>query len=296
MGLIDAMVYKLWSWMNSHKTAYAAHIANAAAHHTKYTDAEVDAIVATHTAIGAAHHTKYTDAEVDAIVLTHKNIAAAHHTKYTDAEVDAIVLTHKNIAAAHHTKYTDAEAVSAVDTADDYVKNTGDTMTDELSVSKSDMIGGITIESENDSGIGYPGETVKNYAGASWGHPYSGFYNAAGSKASPSILAANITTGVFVFYAHNGSVFKETARFGGRTSPTFDTTHQDGSLEFWTGHNAVGSNLRMAILTGGNIDIKNNKIQDPKNHAASPLSGTKKLVEIEIGGTAYYFEVYPTKA
>lgn len=47
----------------------------------RYTDAEVDAIVATHTAIAAAHHDKYTDAEVDAIVLTHKNIAGAHHSK-----------------------------------------------------------------------------------------------------------------------------------------------------------------------------------------------------------------------
>lgn len=33
MGLIDAMVYKLWTWMNTHK-------ADANVHHTKYTDAE----------------------------------------------------------------------------------------------------------------------------------------------------------------------------------------------------------------------------------------------------------------
>ncbi len=60
-------------------------------HHVKYTDAEVDTIVATHTAIGGAHHVKYTDAEVDAIVATHAAIAAAHHAKYTDAEVTAII-------------------------------------------------------------------------------------------------------------------------------------------------------------------------------------------------------------
>jgi len=44
------------------------------------------------------------------------------------------------------------------------------------------------------------------------------------------------------------------------------------------------------------IDIHDNIIKNPKNHVASALSGTKKLVEIDIGGVPYYFEVYPTKA
>ena len=44
------------------------------------------------------------------------------------------------------------------------------------------------------------------------------------------------------------------------------------------------------------IDVKNLPIKDIKNHAHSALSGTKKLIEILIGGTPYYFEVYPTKA
>jgi hypothetical protein len=35
-------------------------------------------------------------------------------------------------------------------------------------------------------------------------------------------------------------------------------------------------------------------IKNPKNRAASALSGTKKVIEISIGGTPYYFEVYPT--
>ncbi len=60
------------------------------------------------------HHVKYTDAEVDTIVATHTAISGAHHVKYTDAEVDAIVATHAAIAAAHHAKYTDAEAVTAM--------------------------------------------------------------------------------------------------------------------------------------------------------------------------------------
>ena len=45
--------------------------------------------IATHAAITTAHHTKYTDAEVDTIVATHAAITTAHHTKYTDAEAAA---------------------------------------------------------------------------------------------------------------------------------------------------------------------------------------------------------------
>jgi hypothetical protein len=46
--------------------------------------------------------------------------------------VDTKMATHAAIADAHHVKYTDAEAVSAVATGDDYIKNTGDTMTGTL--------------------------------------------------------------------------------------------------------------------------------------------------------------------
>ena len=60
-------------------------------HHAKYTDAEVDTIVATHAAIAAAHHAKYLDSEVDTILAVHTAIATAHHTKYTDAEVQTLI-------------------------------------------------------------------------------------------------------------------------------------------------------------------------------------------------------------
>lgn len=37
-------------------------------------------------------------------------------------------------------------------------------------------------------------------------------------------------------------------------------------------------------------------IKNPKNAAAGTLSGTALNVEIDIGGTPYYFAVYPTKS
>jgi len=37
-------------------------------------------------------------------------------------------------------------------------------------------------------------------------------------------------------------------------------------------------------------------IKNLKNAAASALSGTQLDIEVDIGGTAYHFTVYPTKA
>ncbi len=37
-------------------------------------------------------------------------------------------------------------------------------------------------------------------------------------------------------------------------------------------------------------------LKNLKNSSASALSGTQKDIEIDIGGTPYYFTVYPTKA
>ena len=44
------------------------------------------------------------------------------------------------------------------------------------------------------------------------------------------------------------------------------------------------------------LDLNDNTLKNLKNSAASALSGTQKDIEINIGGTAYYFTVYPTKA
>ena len=38
------------------------------------------------------------------------------------------------------------------------------------------------------------------------------------------------------------------------------------------------------------------KIKNPKNDTAGTLGGTELNVEIDIGGTPYYFAVYPTKS
>lgn len=43
------------------------------------------------------------------------------------------------------------------------------------------------------------------------------------------------------------------------------------------------------------IDCLSHVIKDPNNEVDATLSGTAKLIKIDIGGTPYYFKVYPTK-
>ena len=51
-----------------------------------------------------------------------------------------------------------------------------------------------------------------------------------------------------------------------------------------------------AVLAGLGTGANGIKIKNPINAAASALSGTQLDVEIDIGGVAYHFTVYPTKA
>ena len=51
-----------------------------------------------------------------------------------------------------------------------------------------------------------------------------------------------------------------------------------------------------AVVAGLGTGANGIKLKNLKNAAASSLSGTQLDVEIDIGGTAYHFTVYPTKA
>lgn len=68
-----------------------------------------------------------------------------------------------------------------------------------------------------------------------------------------------------------------------------------GYMQFYVA-NSAGGLSELIRLAEDSMDIKNLPIKDIKNHAHSALSGTKKLIEILIGTTSYYWEVYPTKA
>ncbi len=52
----------------------------------------------------------------------------------------------------------------------------------------------------------------------------------------------------------------------------------------------------IAMIEGNDSRVITPTLTNLKNSAASALSGTQKDIEIDIGGTSYYFTVYPTKA
>lgn len=70
---------------------------------------------------------------------------------------------------------------------------------------------------------------------------------------------------------------------GGVTTPLITTS---ADLHMGSGLSIIGDGA------GANGII----LKNPKNAAASALSGTQLDVEIDIGGTPYHFTVYPTKA
>lgn len=51
-----------------------------------------------------------------------------------------------------------------------------------------------------------------------------------------------------------------------------------------------------AVVAGLGTGANGIVLKNLKNSTASALSGTQLDVEIDIGGTPYYFTVYPTKA
>jgi len=44
------------------------------------------------------------------------------------------------------------------------------------------------------------------------------------------------------------------------------------------------------------FDVKNKPIKDIKNYDDATLSGTPKIIEINLGGTPYYIKAYPNKS
>lgn len=54
--------------------------------------------------------------------------------------------------------------------------------------------------------------------------------------------------------------------------------------------------VQMAQINTTHIDINQKTLRNPKNSANTAVSGTPRTVEIDIGGTPYYFPVYPASS
>lgn len=176
----------------------------------------------------------------------------------------------------HRGKYKDAEAVAAVATADDYVKNTGDEITGTLTfkdvVLQSHAADYFYILkcSENTKG-----RRIAFGTSGTCGPQIIGFPESHGSRA-----------GEITFEFGSTHFLLGTAKYN---IYAIAPAGSGGTRRVWCFERNVNRCYN-------DLDMQSKIIKDPKNHVASALSGTKKLVEIDIGGVPYYFEVYPTKA
>ena len=81
---------------------------------------------------------------------------------------------------------------------------------------------------------------------------------------------------------------------GALTLTKGDITATNGDVTLTDGDIILTANSSKITFTG--TGANGGVIGNMKNHATSALSGTKKTIEISIGGTPYYLDAYPTKA
>lgn len=203
------------------------------------------------------------------------------------AQIDA----HIADPSAHHTKYTDAEAVSAVATADDYVKNTGDIVQannpvleiiSDAAYPQADSPQGFSFHKNWGTDVWYS----RNYFGmttnsANW---------PTGVGGGMKIWIGNTTQDCLLdFFNYRG--------IGGANTYDFVFVTRDLTNAVFLTRLQLTGNVDQAKvqIKNADLDLQDNTIMDITNHADATLSGTPKLTELDIGGTPYYFKVYPTK-
>jgi len=193
--------------------------------------------------------------------------------KYTDAEAVTAMGAKADANPLHHdrtVKYTDAEARTAIG---DLLDSVGKLLKD--------------LECENHS--------LKNVASIDGGGNAVEFHDTfLVKKAGVSFELENTGTGENKFYFAIGNTTGHVFLYNGDDTKNWyiQNAARDTIMSFLS----LSAAPFTISLPTANLDMSDNIIKDPKNHVASALSGTKKLVEIEIDGSPYYFEVSPTKA
>lgn len=106
---------------------------------------------------------------------------------------------------------------------------------------------------------------------------------------------AGLTTGNYMNLGAKFTVSKYGATvIAGNASGTAALTLTAGDAVITSGFLVISANAKGITFTG--IGANGGVLKNLKNAAASALSGTQLDVAIDIGGTPYYFTVYPTKA
>lgn len=133
-----------------------------------------------------------------------------------------------------------------------------------LRTTDSPLFKGLTVSGDDqstvldircDAGVSaqYPGFMVYDYGPGS-GHCFCGLCKAEGSAASPAAAPASTTVGAFLFYAHDGTAFREIARIGSRTGASFSGADREGTLYFNTADGTT-SGTRLTITQTGAVGV-----------------------------------------
>ena len=180
--------------------------------------------------------------------------------------------SHKADPSAHHTRYTDTESVEAVENADP------------LELNNALSING-----------GYLPDT-------SYKLSCNGFFFNQSEESLPELIISkfgSINEGDVIgglHFAHQPTLestptslikMEGLAYDNGTTGHLLISAKEESSWEELFELIPNGS--------GGYVDIKGGKLKDMLDYDDAVLSGTPRIVEIDIDGTPYYFKVYPTK-
>lgn len=175
--------------------------------------------------------------------------------------VQNLLNIHSAIADAHHAKYTDNEARSAVANEDNPC--------DFIIIAGGSGIGGAAGYRKHKIGID-PNWTqyIK----------FDNLTDGGRSQQSFGIIEVN-------------NSMQMSGNYGSITAHRNATPYH----EKWFEANQATHIFKLQKID--KLELEGNAIiKNMKNHIHSALSGTKKLVEIDINGAPYYFEVHPTKA
>ena len=105
--------------------------------------------------------------------------------------------------------------------------------------------------------------------------------------------AVRVASPLMTFATTTGLQFRDSAI----TVASLDDGHLDLTADTSLDVNSPLTNIPSAgTIAGIGTGANGIKLKNLKNSAASSLSGTQLDIEIDIGGTPYYFTVFPTKA
>jgi len=121
----------------------------------------------------------------------------------------------------------------------------------------------------------------------------------SGTALKINATEATLTTGKYLECYDGAANDFSIAKYGatviaGNASGTAALTLTAGDIVISSGFLVISANAKGITFTG--TGSNGGVIKNPKNAAAGTLGGTALNVEIDIGGTPYYFAVYPTKS